>query len=150
MRKSGSSPSASTGVSTTMYAALASCTPTSPSEMAASSQHPPPRQNRWRARRPCTRFPLLVHARAQVWPLRTSRAPRLLCACYSGPSFPQRPLQGGTEAEMVGTSHAPLDCSKMVGSRNERCLMNCQNGRNGQGGMAPFGCADKPAENTVD
>jgi hypothetical protein len=41
-RKSGSSPSASTGVTTTMYAAPPSCTATSPSEIAPSSQHPRP------------------------------------------------------------------------------------------------------------
>jgi hypothetical protein len=41
-RKSGSSPSASTGVTTTMYAAPPSCTATSPSDIAPSSQHPRP------------------------------------------------------------------------------------------------------------
>lgn len=40
-RKSASRPSARIGVSTTMYAAPASCTATSPSEIAASSQHRP-------------------------------------------------------------------------------------------------------------
>jgi hypothetical protein len=39
IRKRGSSPSARIGVSTTMYAAPASCTATSPSEIAVSSHH---------------------------------------------------------------------------------------------------------------
>lgn len=38
-RKSGSRPSARIGVSTTMYAAPASCTATIPNEIAASSHH---------------------------------------------------------------------------------------------------------------